>query len=127
MKALRLGSLSNLFLKILTVSADLVIWQSPFHTGTTLMLNVFFIFLVLLYLTNNLCSECLVTLVTALMKKSLQFTSSNPLIMNSNNRTWNVIHIFLCKYTRKNVFNTLALSLSETQSYPASSFKVLIP
>ena len=53
MKALRLGSLSNLFLKILTVSADLVVWQSPFHTGT-IMLNVFFLLLVLLYLTNKL-------------------------------------------------------------------------
>ena len=45
------------------------------------MLNVFFIFLFLLYLTNNLCSECLVTLDTALMQKSLQFKSSNPLII----------------------------------------------
>ena len=81
MKALRLGSLSNRLKKILTVSADFVAWQSPFHTGTTLMLNAFFLLLVPLYLTNNLCSECLVTLDTALMKKSLQFKSSNPLII----------------------------------------------
>ena len=70
MKALRLGSLSNRLKQILTVSADFVAWQSPFHTGTTLMLNVFFLLLVLLYLTNNLCSECLVTLDTALKMPS---------------------------------------------------------
>ena len=53
MKALRLRSLSNRLKQILTVSADFVAWQSPFHTGTTLMLNVFFLLLVLLYLTNR--------------------------------------------------------------------------
>ena len=31
------------------VPANLVIWQSPFHSGVTLMLNVFFILLALMY------------------------------------------------------------------------------
>ena len=80
MYVLNLGSSSSRFLKWLSERADLVLSFRAFHTGTDLLLNVFFLMDVLLYLIKRLCLEPLVIYVFVNVKKQCQSMSSNPFI-----------------------------------------------
>ena len=63
-------SLSINFLNLFSDCADFVFADISFHTGTALLLNVYFLIEVLLYLTNSLCLAPLVISDFVIVKKS---------------------------------------------------------
>ena len=76
MLTLQFVSLSSRFWNWFTVFADFVLSDSEFHTGAVLLLNAFFLVLVLLYCMYSLYSECLVLSSVTFVKKipPIQFT-----------------------------------------------------
>ena len=77
---LKTGSLSNNFWKLFSDCADFVFADISFHTGTALLLKVYFLIEVLLYLTNSLCLAPLVISDFVIIKKSCQSILTNPFI-----------------------------------------------